>query len=186
MNGPMSEAVPLARPDRCGAVDAIVRRHHAELMRILRARLRSEEDAADVAQEAYTRLMRYAGDEPESSLRPLLFRIADNLLTDRWRRKQSHPEVQAFDDMLEAPSIAVEATQERFVEHHERMQMFKRVVLALPPKCRRVFLLSRIQGRSHPEIARMCCISVKMVEKHITRALAECRAQVGKYDPDAL
>lgn len=184
MSSLAGEAVPSTQRD--SAVDAVVRQHHAELMRILRARLRNEEDAADLAQEAYARLMRYAGTESEQSLRLLLFRIADNLLTDRWRRRQARPEVQAFDDVLEAPAVAVEAAQERFVEQHERMRMFKRAVLALPPKCRKVFLLSRIQGRSNPEIARMCGISVKMVEKHITRALAECRAQVGKFDPDAL
>ncbi len=167
-------------------VDAVVRACHAEVMRILRARLRHEEDAADLAQEAYARLLRYRGGESEGDLRRLLFRIVDNLLTDHWRWKHAHPEHEAapIEDAL--PAMTVESTQDRYVEHHERVALLKQAVLALPPKCRRVFLLSRIQGRSNPEIARICGISVKMVEKHITHALAVCRAQVGDPALDTL
>ena len=176
-----------AEPDAGGiGVDAVVRAYHAEVMRVLRARLRNEEDAADLAQEAYARLLRYRSGESESDLRRLLFRIVDNLLTDHWRWKHAHPEHEAapIEDAL--PAMTVESTQDRYVEHHERVALLKQVVLALPPKCRRVFLLSRIQGRSNPEIARICGISVKMVEKHITHALAVCRAQVGDPALDTL
>jgi len=49
----------------------------------------------------------------------------------------------------------------------------------LPPKCRQVFLLSRAQRMTYPQIAVHCGISVKMVEKHISHALAICMKKVG-------
>jgi DNA-directed RNA polymerase specialized sigma24 family protein len=42
-----------------------------------------------------------------------------------------------------------------------------------------VFLLSRASDMTYPEIAAHCGISVKMVEKHISRAIAACLEKVG-------
>jgi DNA-directed RNA polymerase specialized sigma24 family protein len=67
------------------SIETLARRYHAELLHMLRARLPSEQDAADLAQEAYTRLLRYEGKYSGEELRRMLFRIAHNLLTDHWR-----------------------------------------------------------------------------------------------------
>ena len=48
---------------------------------------------------------------------------------------------------------------------------------SLTPRCRQVFLLSRVKGLSYSEIAAQCEISVKMVEKHISHALLVCLQQ---------
>ena len=50
----------------------------------------------------------------------------------------------------------------------------------MSPKCRKAFVLHRADGLTYPEIAAAMGISVKMVEKHISRALAECRVAVGR------
>ncbi|MFL6577461.1 MAG: sigma factor-like helix-turn-helix DNA-binding protein [Povalibacter sp.] len=42
-----------------------------------------------------------------------------------------------------------------------------------------MFLLSRVQHMTYPQIAVHCRISVKMVEKHISHALAICMKKVG-------
>lgn len=41
-------------------------------------------------------------------------------------------------------------------------------------------MLNRIDGLTYPEVAAVMGISVKMVEKHISRALAASRAAVGE------
>jgi RNA polymerase sigma-70 factor (ECF subfamily) len=162
-------------------VEELARRHHAELLRILRARLRNDQDAADLAQEAYTRLLRYEGQFTGDELRRTLFRIASNLLTDHWRWHR----LRGADTHLPIEELDVESSepsQDRRLEGEQQLARLEEIVLAMPRKRRAVFLLSRIQGLSNAEVARRCGISIKMVEKHVAIALAECRAQVG--DPD--
>jgi RNA polymerase sigma-70 factor (ECF subfamily) len=43
-------------------------------------------------------------------------------------------------------------------------------------------MLSRFDGLTYPQVADKMGISVKMVEKHITRALVACRLAVGDRD----
>lgn len=68
-----------------GDVDAFVREHQTELLNFFRGRVVRSEDAADLAQEAWTRLMRYRHDQPAQSRRSLLFTIARNVLNNHWR-----------------------------------------------------------------------------------------------------
>lgn len=155
-----------------------VRRHEPELRRYLHSRLGDADDVADFAQECFLRLLRYGGAHGDADLERLMFRIANNLLTDNWRAEQAHHArdhvpLNGVDLVNETPS------PERQVAAQQRLERLKAVIHELPPKCRAVFVFSRIDGLSHAEIADKFGISIKAVEKHITKALAACRAKVG-------
>lgn len=156
-----------------------IRKHHAELHRYLHSRVSDGDDVKDIAQECYMRLLRYRdAGKSEAALERLLFRIANNLLTDTWRvgdahKRKEHLPLSAVD--LPAPS----PSPYREVAGQQRLARLKQVIRELPPKCQAVFVFSRIDGLTHDQIARKCGISVKTVEKHITRALAACRAEIG-------
>ena len=51
----------------------------------------------------------------------------------------------------------------------------------LPPKCREVFLLSRVEEMSNAEISRQLGISMKTVENQITRGLRILRRHLRRY-----
>jgi RNA polymerase sigma-70 factor (ECF subfamily) len=68
---------------------------------------------------------------------------------------------------------------ERELSAEQDLALLYDVIEGLPPKCRQVFLLSRVKLMTYPEIAKHCGISVKMVEKHISHALAVCTREVG-------
>ena len=158
---------------------AFVEQHHLELLRFLRSRVHNDDDAHDLAQECYTRLLRYRDDHDTSALQFLLFRIARNLLTDSWRtRKAQHQDAHVpVDDLeLEAPQPSpLEA-----VQGEQQIALIKKGIRRLPPRCQAVFVFSRVDGLSHNEIARRCGISTRAVEKHITKALAACRVALGE------
>ncbi len=158
-------------------LESLAGRYSADLLGYLRSRV-PEQDAADIAQEAFVRLLGYRSSENEEGLRKLLFRIAQNLLTDHWRWSRTHAVERhvALDDVQLPASLP---TQEAHFSSRKRLRKLEQTILKLPPKCRRVFVLSRIEGLSNAEVAQRCGISVKMVEKHLVQALARCRQQVG-------
>src|SRR3546814_17099778 len=60
------------------------------------------------------------------------------------------------------------------------------VVNALPPRCRDIYLLSRVEGMPQRRIAETYGISVKAVEKQMTRALSTLRRELGEWGADTL
>lgn len=165
------------------SVPAIIRRYHYSLLLFLKKRLRRPEDAHDVAQEAYIRMMQYEGSRAIHSPSSLLFRIAINVANDLERAEQ----VRRVSDQCRLDDVDLVSdvpSPERHVAGQQDVALLQTAIENLPPKCRQVFLLSRARGMTYPEIARHCGISVKMVEKHISHALAICLKKVGGAGSD--
>jgi RNA polymerase sigma-70 factor (ECF subfamily) len=159
------------------SVTEIVGRYHVTLLGFLRQRLRQSEDAADVAQETYIRMMQYEGSREVQSPSSLLFRIAINVARDLGRSEK----VRRVRDQCQFDDMELDSGRpgpEREVAAAQDLDALFAAIETLPPKCRQVFLLSRENEMTYPEIARHCGISVKMVEKHISHALAACMAKV--------
>jgi RNA polymerase sigma factor (sigma-70 family) len=160
------------------SVQETIRRHHESLMRFLRQRLRVKEDAADVAQETYIRMMQYEGTRHIASPSSMLFRIAINVANDLGRSEQARRVSNQVP--LDGVELAADLpTPERQIAAEQDLELLYATIEQLPPKCRNVFLLSRVKRMTYPEIAQHCGISVKMVEKHISHALAICMKKVG-------
>ncbi len=164
------------------AFDAIVRRCRPELLNYLRSRVHAEADAEDIAQDACARLLHYRHDPTIDDLRLMLFRIANNLVTDFYR----HHHCQQADAHVPlenaGPLYAHDRPQPEHVADQQALARLKRTIARLPPKCQLVFMLSRFDALSHRQIADKLGISMKMVEKHITRALVACQSAVGDRD----
>ena len=151
-------------------------RHDAALRRFLARMLRCEETAAEVAQEAYLRLLRFAPGRAIDDSRAYLFQIAVNVARDRMARERKGDsaagEHQA--ETLRCPLPDAEsATLGR-----ERLRILSNAVDDLPPRCREVFLMSRLDGLRNGEIAERLGISRNMVEKHIIKAMLHCRRRL--------
>ena len=165
------------------AFDAAVAEHRPELLDYLGRRLRDRDTASDLAQEALARMMKYRDVGDIDDYRLMLFRIANNLILEHYRTRQRRraSDHHSLDDT--EPLRSPEPTVEAIVDARQAIDMLlKRTIASLPPKCRLAFMLSRFDGQSYPQIAERMGISVKMVEKHITKALLACRAAVGDRD----
>ena len=116
--------------------DATARPIHAYLIGVTGQR----DIADDVLQETYFRfLQRHPAGLPPAETRPYLFRIASNLLRDRWRRRQESQWPENFDQ-----SHACDVDTQLDV---------RRVMQALKPKERELLWLAYVEGMSHQEIA---------------------------------
>jgi RNA polymerase sigma factor (sigma-70 family) len=158
------------------SIEKVISSCHSSLLNFLRLRLRVADDARDVAQEAYIRLMKYEGSEDVKSPESLLFRIAINIANDMGRADKVR-KVSEHCDIDEMDFDSGVATPEREVAACEQLDLLYDAIEQLPTKCRQVFVLHRFHNMTYPQIADHCGISVKMVEKHISRALAVCVAK---------
>jgi DNA-directed RNA polymerase specialized sigma24 family protein len=88
----LTDHAPLSVPLRASSplsIQEIIRCHHGALIKFLRRRLSIAEDAEDVAQETYIRMMRYEGSSELNSPSAMLFRIAVNVANDHGRAAAS-------------------------------------------------------------------------------------------------
>lgn len=179
---PRAPATPDALAPR--RFDSFLAQQYAGLVTFLRRRTVSEQDAEDAAQESMARLLRYRESEPASAWKPLLFRIATNVANDHLRQTQaqrSRAHVPLEDQDLAVVGEGNEPTPEQRLADRRQLELVLAAIRNLPEKCRHVFLLSRFHGMSNHAIALRCGISVRMVEKQITKALAACRDRVRDY-----
>jgi RNA polymerase sigma-70 factor (ECF subfamily) len=165
--------------------DGFVREQREALVRFLLRRTRSPDDAEDLAQESLTRLMRYRGHAPETWM-ALLYRIAVNALHDRSRRALTRFDSQHVSLDEEAIELhSAEPSHEQRTASEQDLVALQRALLRLPERCRQVYLLNRIEGMTYTEIADHCGISVKAVEKHISRALRLLRERLGAFNTES-
>ncbi|NKB44951.1 MAG: sigma-70 family RNA polymerase sigma factor [Alphaproteobacteria bacterium] len=155
----------------------VFRDHNAALLRFLRAKLPSQQDAQEVAQEAYVRLLRLDDPNTISHLQAYLFKIAANLAVDRNRYRSRQPLFVDLDSAL-TTLRAPEPGQDRILDGKQDLKKLRGIIKELPPKCRLAFLLYKFEGQDYGTIANHMELSESMVRKYVLRAIVYCRQRL--------
>lgn len=145
-----------------------------ELEAMLFARLRCRETAADISQEAFTRLCRSTDLSNIDNLKAYLFRTAMNLLVDHYRSQATHTAsvIEWSDD---APPEAEDMRcAETVALGEQELDKLIESLSSLSPLCQRIFYLNRFEGMKQRDIAETLNISIRTVEDNIKRALIHC------------
>ncbi len=159
---------------RAELVTRLFREHNEALVRFLALRLRSQQEAKEVAQEAYVRLLKLDQPGAVSFLRAFLFKTAANLAVDRIRHEQMARRVARDSKLLE--ELSAQPTPEKFATDAQELRLAERLIDELPPKCRRAFLLHKVYGLDFADIAKQMGLGERMVRTYVCRALLYCRA----------
>jgi RNA polymerase sigma-70 factor (family 1) len=140
------------------------------LHRYIRRFVRSGETAKEIAQEAFLRTYR----ERESVITPraFLFSTARNLAANEIRHRRS-VERDALVSADELHAAAQYESAESELLRDERNRLIQQAIDRLPPQCRAAFTLRVFHECSYKEVADRLGISVKTVEKHISRGMRE-------------
>jgi RNA polymerase sigma-70 factor (ECF subfamily) len=152
--------------------------YRSERTKLLRYLQRSvgHDVAADLVQDVFVRAARCWRPDEIDCPAAYLRRIGRNLLIDRARKARSMP--MTFSPFDEERDLIAQPEQSWGIEVGDVMVACQRAILAMSPKTRRVFLMSRVQEASYREIAGQLGIGVAGVEYHMMRALSLCRRAV--------
>jgi len=168
-----------AREDRAAGVARIFREHNRILVGLLVSRLHDEQEAMEVAQEAYVKVLQL---EPQDGavgyLRSYLFRTAENLAIDRLRQRRSRHRIDQLDS---AEPLFEEGREVQAALAKQELALLRVAVAELPGRCREAFRLHKLEGRSFEEVAQIMSISERMVRKYIGRALVYVRLRREGY-----
>lgn len=150
------------------------------LRAFLRKRLDNGDEVEDAVQETCLRLLHYHARARIQSPAALMYHVAENVIRDVLRRAQRHRlEAHCSLEQAEHQLPADVQSPERVLAANRQLQQVAAALDRMPPGCRRIFMLSRMHGLNYPQIAERCGVSVKMVEKQISRALLILRQRVG-------
>jgi RNA polymerase sigma factor (sigma-70 family) len=149
-------------------------RHKRDLLDYLTRRV-GRTDAPDLLQETFVRFLQHEQEEAVANPPPFLQKIAVNLARDFARRRKTEAKYLEFGDLPEnAPSG--EALPDARLEVAEQWRLVCAAIVALPPRCREVFILYMRDGLTLAEIAGRLGVSRNMAQKHMRLALERCWA----------
>ena len=159
--------------------ELLFQENYDSLVRFLSSRVRDSEEAQDLAQDAFYKVMKVENAEELEHSRAYLFQTASNLALNRIR-KQKHQEAykRSVESILNPERDGMIASPERAAAVREQLQQVESALNGLPRKCRRAFLLHRTRHLSYQQIADEMGVSVSTVEKYMIRALGQCRKKV--------
>jgi len=140
------------------------------LMRFLQRNKCNAAEIADLSQEAYARVYEAAQRERPLQVKPFLFQVARNLMIDRLR-KQSVVSLDAMADFewLNIPDD--KPSSERTLMARQELKLLQAALRDLPPRCRQVVMLRRIEGLSQKEVAQQLGITIETVQTQIAKAM---------------
>lgn len=163
--------------------------HRASLKRFIGQFINHPQDIEDIVHDAF--LNSYAAEINTKIHNPkaFLFQTARNLAFKHLSKSSSRltdylEDLDLSEVYIEKPSI------EDTAESHEQFAFFCKAVQKLPLQCRRAFILRKVYGLSHKEIAKHLHISVSTVEKHLATGISRClnymRAKGYTYRPGTI
>lgn len=147
--------------------------HHGWLHGWLRKKMGCADNAADVAQDTFVRLLGQRKTPDLSEPRALLTHIAKALMIDHWRRQEV--ERAYLDAIAHLPEPVAPAPETRLLIL-EALFRIEAMLRGMPAKTREIFLLSQLDGLTYPQIAEQLGMSLITVKRHMRTGFIACMA----------
>ena len=144
---------------------------HAAAYRARAAHFCGRDDADDLVQEAYARVLGTSDYRSIAAPRSFVLTVVHNLALERLRRANVvRIDFLASMGVLDIADSAPDAFA--IAAGRSDLQQMFHLINALPPQCARVLHMRKIQGMPPAAISEALSISVSTVEKHLAKGLA--------------
>jgi RNA polymerase sigma-70 factor (ECF subfamily) len=145
-------------------------KHQIYLKKFISRYFSNKEDVEDVVQETYLRAYVAEQKIEISKHKSFLFSTAKNIALTKLTKKSKQitdflEEYSKRDDLQDDPSPA------ELVDAKQQLAIYCAAVETLSGKCREAFLLRKVHGMTHKEIAVQMSLSLSSVEKYLHRAM---------------
>lgn len=130
-------------------------------------------DPSDKAQEAFIKLWKNCKKVAPDKAKSFLFTVANNLMLNEVK----HQKV-VLKYRLEKPNDYDNETPEFLLEENEYLEKYKRALGNLSEVQRVAFLLNRVEGKKHSEVAEMLGITLRAARKRIYTAVENLRIEI--------
>lgn len=155
------------------------RENETLLKKFLRRFVSNIHDIEDICQETILRALEAEKSRQIIEPRAFLFGVTKNIVRKKLD-KESKTIIKFIEDFTPQEYVTDEPSVEEHIDSRKQMLTFTEAVATLPQQCQRVFVLKKVYGYSHKEIARQLGISISTVEKHVATGLKRCNEYIHK------
>lgn len=138
--------------------------HLPHILHFINNRIDNWQDANDLAQDAFVRLIEYKQMLREETVKSFIFTIARNLVIDYLRRQYRKIEVSA--NMYEF-SKEYQETIESKIYAEDLIQLENGMLMTMPKQRKLIYMMDRFEEKSADEIADILQIKKRTVESHL-------------------
>ncbi len=132
--------------------------------------------AEDIVQEVFIKVWEKREEIRKETVKSLLYTMANNLMINHF----NHQKVVVKHQGEAAHEMKMEQESPQFsLEEKEFERKLNDSIKALPDGCREVFLMNRIDKLKYGEIAERLDLSVKAIEKRMSKAISILKEQLG-------
>mgnify|MGYP003663629983 CR=1 FL=1 len=157
----------------------LLEKYHRQLNAYAVTLTHDQSSAQDIVQNVFLKTWKSRKKlNPEFSIRNFLYKCVYNEFLNTYQKNKA---------VVLLNKKYIEYSHEVAVEMDDNMmsrmmEIVNREIKNLPPKCQRVFILSKKEGLSNSEIAEYLDVSIKTVEAQITKAFRILKNELGnKY-----
>ena len=166
---------------RAALTATLFTRYRRSLLWYVMRLIRNRDDAEDIAQEAFARLLGVPHLEADASrARNYLFATATNLARDNYRRRTARSEcthVPLDDLQLEAS----DPKPERLIDAERGCGIVAGALRDLPSRSRQAFVLYVHEQMTYERIALVLGVSKKTIERDVALTVALCRSRLARW-----
>jgi RNA polymerase sigma-70 factor (ECF subfamily) len=174
---------PFVNNDKPELFDEIFR-HYAKPLFYYASKFVDDEVARDIVQDTFLKLWANRTITIKKSLNALLFTMVRNeCLQNIDKLKVRNKYLNSTKIKLQEEELQFYVNEKTSLIEQELEKKLNDVLAGLPERCQQVFKMSRFENKKNKEIAQELNISVKAVEKQITKALATIRTEMKEYLP---
>ncbi|MDN6858855.1 sigma-70 family RNA polymerase sigma factor [Pseudomonas sp. CAN2814] len=145
--------------------------HHGWLQQWLRRKLGCREQAADLAQDTFIRLITQRKQLELRQPRAYLTTVARSLVVDHYRRRTLE---QAYLETLAALPEPLEISPQTRCIILQTLMEIDALLDGMAARTREIFLMAQLDGLSFVEIGKRLSLSANSVRKHFVRAMTHC------------